>query len=64
MCDRARPRFLCMYHREVMNDPDNVPLDAWMEANIPQEYRVVSVIMDKIINDEITFVYSIVMELI
>lgn len=64
MCDDIiLPRFLCRYHRTVVNAEDNIPLDTWMENNIPEDYRVVSVMMDKIITDEISFNYIILLEI-
>ena len=63
MCERSRPRFLCLFHRMIMGDLENVPLDVWMDGNVPEEYRVVSVMMDKIVTDQIVFVHTIVCEL-
>jgi hypothetical protein len=63
MCERTRPRFLTLFHRMVMGDMENIPLDSWMDANVPEEYRVVSVMMDKIVTDEIIFTHTIVLEL-
>lgn len=64
MCDDIKqPRFLCRYHSSIMGDADDIPLDVWMEANIPEDYRVVSILMDKMITNEITFIYTIVAEL-
>lgn len=63
MCDRQRPRFLCLFHTMVMDDMNNQMLDYWMDENVPEKYRVVSVLMDKIVTDQITFSYTVVCEL-
>ncbi len=63
MCDDVKPnRFLCIYHRMVMNDTSNVPLDTWMDENVPDDYRVISVLADKMVTDEIETAFTIVME--
>lgn len=63
MCNDAKTnRFLCMFHKMVMNDSSNIPLDTWMDENVPDDYRVVSVLADKMVTDEITTVFTIVME--
>lgn len=64
MCkDSPSPRFLCLYHTKVLGEDDFTMLDFWMDENVPTEYRVVSVIKDRIITNEITEVYTIVCEL-
>ena len=63
MCDRQRPRFLGLFHTMVMDDMNNQMLDYWMDENVPEKYRVVSVLMVKIVTDQITFSYTIVCEL-
>ena len=47
----------------VMDDMNNQMLDYWMDENVPEKYRVVSVLMDKIVTDQITFSYTVVCEL-
>lgn len=63
MCDDVRPtKYISLFHTLTVSDPDNIPLDTWMDANIPDDYRVVSIMQDKIVSDEITFSYHIVAE--
>jgi hypothetical protein len=63
MCERTRPRFLCLYLTKVLGQNDFTMLDCWMDENVPEEYRVVSVMQEKMVSDEITIVWTIVCEL-
>jgi hypothetical protein len=59
MCDRDQPRYL------VINQVgDETPIDLWMNENLPEDYRLVSVTRDKIVTEEVTIVYQFFLEII
>ncbi len=62
MCDLETPRFLCLHHQVYASDDESIPLDIWLENNIPDGYRLVTVLRDKIITDVVAFSYQIILE--
>jgi hypothetical protein len=62
MCDLFPARFISLYHRIELNDEFSTPLDIWMEQNVPVDYRVISVMLDKMITDQVMHIYHILLE--
>ena len=62
MCDRDLPRFQSYYYQVIVNDSDTIPLEIWLENNIPDNYRVISIMMDKMVSYDIVINYHIVAE--
>lgn len=67
MCDDVQlPRFVAFHHHQTLNDYNNIPLDLWMQNNIPDEYRVCGITMREIVDTTqaiVTFSYTIMGEL-
>ncbi len=62
MCTESQlPRFYSFYHRADLDSEDNIALDLWMNLNIPDHIRVISVMRDQL--DPATIVYEIIGEL-
>ena len=65
MCDTTldgRGRYISLFHTLTMNDENNIPLDSWLDDNVPDGFRVISIVQDKIVTDEIMFCYHVVVE--
>lgn len=63
MCDLEAPRFLSLFHQISLNDQgESLPLDIWLENNVPPHYRVVAILQDKIVTDEVTLNYQVILE--
>lgn len=62
MCDNPTPRFLSFYYQVTLSDDDALPLEIWLEDNIPEDYRVASIMADKIVTHDVVINYHIVVE--
>jgi hypothetical protein len=41
MCDLGKSRYMTLHHVELIED--GIPVDLWLNENVPDEYRVVSI---------------------
>ncbi len=64
MCDDPVEfnKYICLYHAVTGADPDHIPLDIWLNDNVPEGYRIIEVMQDKMITEDITFIYNILLE--
>lgn len=63
MCDLEMPRYISIYHQISLSNPDDsLPLDIWLEDSVPPQYRIATILQDKMVTDEVVITYHAILE--